>query len=112
MEQNEFGHSFKIDINALNDKEHGKSIDNISIWSMCLTLDDRYLFIGQSNGQLRVFDLQCETMAAPCETYENLSSPLIEFNNGITHIISMENFFKESNSAKILNQKLNQRLVI
>ena len=32
-------------------------LNQTAIWSMCLTKDDKYLFVGQSNGELKVFNI-------------------------------------------------------
>ena len=51
-----------IHTNATSDLVLTILMDNItrnnnSVWSMTLTSDDRYLFVGQSSGQLTAFDL-------------------------------------------------------
>jgi WD40 repeat protein len=43
-----------------NDEETNLNLSDLNqtaIWSMCLTKDDKYLFFGQSNGELKVFNI-------------------------------------------------------
>jgi WD40 repeat protein len=43
-----------------NDEEININLSDLNqtaIWSMCLTKDDKYLFVGQSNGELKVFNI-------------------------------------------------------
>jgi len=43
-----------------NDEETNLNLSDLNqtaIWSMCLTKDDKYLFVGQSNGELKVFNI-------------------------------------------------------
>lgn len=84
-----------INLNLIINKSQDQP--NIAIWSLCLTSDDKYLFVGQSNGEMRVFNLQLTTDDhTQNKVYHQEASPVSTLNNGITHIVNYKNLFPNS----------------
>lgn len=98
----------KIDLNSMNKKCTEKSNPS-AIWSIHISNNDRYLFVGQSNGQFRVFDLLDNSDALTNQTYDNLEDNLSSINNGITHIINLKNFTSIPISTNLSEEKMNHR---
>jgi hypothetical protein len=62
-----------------------------SVWSLSLTNDDRFLFIGQSDGQLTSFDLFSKDRSK-LFSKNSLETKLFSFNKtGITHLFQINN---------------------
>jgi len=75
---------------------------------MCLTNDDRHLFVGQSNGEMRVFNLFQDDYTCN-NVYCQEATPAT--NNGITHIVSFKNFVPNTGLKNLSTENINHRLV-
>jgi hypothetical protein len=65
----------------------------ISVWSICVTSDDQFLFVGQSNGQLRAFELNTTSnnfYNYQNDKFANINNSSNMNNAGLTHIIQIQ----------------------
>ena len=90
--QNESCQNLSFNLNSLNDRD-------TSIWSICISPDDQYLFVGQSDGRLRAFSIHDDVVRGENEVKEYSSgqtycdkSEFSAANNGITHLINLNKF--------------------
>lgn len=100
-----------IDLNLLNKTQPEQSssmLSDIAIWSLCVTSDDKYLLVGQSNGEMRVFNLHVTSDDYNHnKVYYQEASPVSTLNNGITHIINFKSLFYNSNLVENTNHRDN-----
>lgn len=71
-----------LNINQLN-----QSSESVAVWSMSLSIDDQVLFVGQSDGQLRVFNLDSNLQSF---VFNNKEQAHIVLNNGVTHLKNLK----------------------
>jgi len=74
--------------------------NGVAVWTMCITADDKYLVAGHSNGLLRVFNLEISQQEV---VYNSVESCVSDENNGITHVISLNNFGNKNHHFLIVH---------
>ena len=77
--------SHTIDLNLINQID---STEGGSVWCLLLSHDDKFLFVGQSDGKLRIFNLTGNTPAQYPVVYANQNI------HGITHLKHLTNHDK------------------
>ena len=73
---------YRIDLNLINQID---STEGCSIWCLLVSHDDRFLFVGQSDGKLRIFNLTGNTPVQSPVVYANQNI------QGITHLKHITN---------------------
>lgn len=106
--------SNEIKVWSLGQVESGSSNDlfksvnlndgNCSIWTMCLTDDDKFIFIGQSDGLIKNIDLETNQIEC-CGDQQNLP--------GITHLLQIksklnktDSFYQSQKSSLLLQSSI------
>jgi hypothetical protein len=94
-----------IDLNQINMQAKKFSLSNaqspVAIWSMFLSEDDQYLFVGQSDGQLRAFEVADPSNS----TIFNENIGHLSCKIGITHLIQIKKSSKTNTTTLKKSQK-------